>query len=310
MRRIAIGIHEITRVHAGEQMIFLRPVSSFFTRVREGEKLWLAEPFFLEKRFDGLAPTVARDLGAVPAFAADHVYNARAIAQTHGKRQPARSLCREWHRAHLVITGRSELRLQDLPKEDVTQLGFSTREAFARHWDTEAQLAGIVSFKVRNNPRVYRFAFELVREPAVFAAKPPPQKRGRKPGPSRPVKVAPPPPHPPAPAPLPRPVVAAAPSIVAPIPRPVAPPPPSPPSTGPKYPLGEVFSTSKGDKGFVAALKRERPRMHADQVDAAVRPRTKPDRIAQPLPSNGTCPRCGSRLAFGCEHHPRQEDAA
>lgn len=89
-RRIAIGIHEIGRVMAGEQRFFLRPHSSFFSRVKEGEKLWIAEPFHLEKRYDGYAPTVARDLGAVPAFAADNTFDQRALATTHGRRHAAR----------------------------------------------------------------------------------------------------------------------------------------------------------------------------------------------------------------------------
>jgi hypothetical protein len=67
---------------------------------------------------------------------------------------------------------------------------------------------------------------------------------------------------------------------------------------------GVVFTTEKGDKAFLAALKRERPAMHADFAHAPARRRTVPDRIAPPLPTNGTCPTCGTRLAFGCAHHP------
>lgn len=67
---------------------------------------------------------------------------------------------------------------------------------------------------------------------------------------------------------------------------------------------GEVFTTAKGDAAFLAALKRERPRMHADFVHAPARRRTPLDRVVQPLPANGTCPTCGTRLAFGCAHHP------
>lgn len=90
--------------------------------------------------------------------------------------------------------------------------------------------------------------------------------------------------------------------------------------TGPRYETmpvawslpaiqGEVFTTAKGDQAFIAALKRERPRMHADFVYAPARRRSAMDRIARALPANGTCPTCGTRLAFGCAHQPRTEAA-
>lgn len=301
-RRIAIGIHEIGRVMAGEQRFFLRPHSSFFSRVQEGEKLWIAEPFHLEKRYDGYAPTVARDLGAVPAFAADNTFNQRALATTHGRRHAARSLCREWHRAHIVITSRSEILIQDLTDEDVAELGFSTRASFNAHWDKEAQLVGIVRFKVQHNPRVIRFGFRLEREPIRFAAKLPAKKRGRPCGPSRPVKAAP--------------VVAVAPEppIVAHAPRPVAPPPLPAPVTpaarpiGRQAPLGEIFSTGKGDAAFLGALRRERPHAHAEPGTITSRPvriRTMPTTMSP----TGACPTCGTRFAFGCEHYPIIEAA-
>lgn len=90
--------------------------------------------------------------------------------------------------------------------------------------------------------------------------------------------------------------------------------------TGPRYEAmpvawslpaiaGEVFTTEKGDAVFLEALKRARPTMHADFVRAPARGRTAPDRIARALSANGTCPTCGTRLAFGCAHHPKTEVA-
>jgi hypothetical protein len=73
---------------------------------------------------------------------------------------------------------------------------------------------------------------------------------------------------------------------------------------------GEVFTTSKGDAAFLAALKRERTGMHADFMHAPARRRTGLDRVARPLAANGTCPTCGTRLAFGCAHHPVEGGAA
>lgn len=307
-RRIAIGIHEIGRVMAGEQRFFLRPHSSFFSRVQEGEKLWIAEPFHLEKRYDGYAPTVARDLGAVPAFAADNAFNQRDLATTHGQRHAARSLCREWHRAHIVITSRTEILIQDLTNEDVAELGFSTRASFNAHWDKEAQLVGIVRFKVQHNPPVIRFGFRLVREPIRFAAKPPAKKSGPKPLTQKST----------APAATPADVVAAEAPIVALPPEPVAPaaapaptPAPAPAAAWPmgqQAPLGEIFSTQKGDAAFLDALKRERPHAHAEPGTITSRPvriRTMPA-VMSPT---GACPTCGTRFAFGCEHYPLIEAA-
>lgn len=313
-RRIAIGIHEISRVMAREQRFFLRPHSSFFSRVQEGDILWIAEPFHLEKRYDGYAPTVARDLGAVPAFAADNTFNQRDLATTHGQRHAARSLCREWHRAHIVITSRSEILIQDLTDEDVAELGFSTRASFNAHWDKEAQLVGIVRFKVQHNPRVIRFGFRLVREPSRFAAKPPAKKRGPKPLTQKSTQ----------PAAEPADIVAAEAPIVAPAPDPVAPLPPKPawrPESGPRIrtapareattsqaPLGEIFSTQKGDAAFLDALKRERPHAHAEPGTITSRPvriRTMPTTMSP----TGSCPTCGTRFAFGCEHYPMIEAA-
>lgn len=309
-RRIAIGIHEIGRVMAGEQRFFLRPRSSFFSRVQEGEKLWIAEPFHLEKRYDGYAPTVARDLGAVPAFAVDNTFNQRDLATTHGQRHAARSLCREWHRAHIVITSRTEILIQDLTDEDVAELGFSTRASLNAHWDKEAQLVGIVRFKVEHNPRVIRFGFRLVREPIRFPAKPPAKKRGPKPLAQKSTQPAG--------------VVAADVPIVAPAPEPVAPLPPKPawrPDSGPRIrpavtqesvtsqaPLGEIFSTGKGDAAFLDALKRERPHAHAEPGTITSRPvriRTMPTTMSP----TGACPTCGTRFAFGCKHYPITEAA-
>lgn len=314
-RRIAIGIHEIGRVMAGEQRFFLRPHSSFFSRVQEGEKLWIAEPFHLEKRFDGYAPTVARDLGAVPAFAAENTFNQRDLATTHGQRHPARSLCREWHRAHIVITSRTEIAIQDLTDEDVAELGFSTRASFAAYWDKEAQLVGIVRFKVQHNPRVIRFGFKLVSQPIRFPAKPPAKKREPKPLPQ---KSTPP-------AVRPVDVVAVEAPNVAPATEPAASLPPKPawkPEPGPRIrpapvreattaqtPLGEIFSTQKGDAAFLDALKRERLHAHAEPGTITSRP-VRIRAMPTTMSPTGACPTCGTRFAFGCEHYPLTAEAA
>ncbi len=160
--RIAIGHHEIGRVLSGRQRFFLRRDRGAFRKVEPGNTLWLAEPFHLETRFDSRAPTSARDLGARPAFAADYPHGTPA---GYGKRHPARALCREWHRFHVVIETREALPLQQLADADLIALGFSTCEDFAAHWDRESTLIGGRGFQWRDNPEVLRFGFALHRTP-------------------------------------------------------------------------------------------------------------------------------------------------
>lgn len=75
---------------------------------------------------------------------------------------------------------------------------------------------------------------------------------------------------------------------------------------------GEVFTTGKGDKAFLAALKRERPVGHRAEPAAPAQIHRRP--TMAPLPAaTGTCPRCGTRIAYGCEHYPAEapdQDAA
>lgn len=160
--RIAIGTHEIARVLSGCQRFFLRRDRGAFARVQPGHRLWLAEPFHLEERFGDRAPTSVRDLGGTPAFAADHPHGP---PPGYGKRHPARALCRQWHRFHVVIESREALRLQQLPDADLIALGFSSAREFAIHWDRESALTGGRGFQWLDNPEVLRFGFALAPVP-------------------------------------------------------------------------------------------------------------------------------------------------
>lgn len=248
--RIAFGIGEIARVLAGEQTLFLRPARGIFRVVHEGARLWLAEPFHLERRFDLFAPTAALAAGALPAFAADWLHDPLTLARTHGVRRPARCLCRAWHRAHLVITARHELRLHALGPRAVTGLGFGSTMALARHWDREIQGFGARSMRWEDNPSVLLFGFTLVRSPLDGGT-------GHLPGGRHSLSQE---------QRLPR----AAPVPVR-----------QPAITGP---------------GILARSGACPPRPGPfGRVHPALR-----------LDPNGTCPRCGSRLAFGCAHYPAQ----
>jgi hypothetical protein len=176
--RIAIGQHEITRVLSGRQRFFLRRDGGAFRKVQPGDALWLAEPFHLEERFGERAPTAVRDLGGKPAFAAD---NLGGPPPGFGKRHPARSLCREWHRCHVVIESRAAVRLQQLPDADLIALGFSSPADFAVHWDRESSLTGGRGSRYLDNPEVLRFGFALHRTPLpgdAAEAQEPRERRG------------------------------------------------------------------------------------------------------------------------------------
>ena len=184
--RIAIGNHEIGRVFSGRQQFFLRRDRGAFRKAQPGDRLWLAEPFHLEARFDARAPTTARDLGGRPAFAADHP---NGPPQGYGKRHPARSLCRDWHRFHLVIGTRETLPLQQLADVDLIALGFGSTAEFAAHWDRESSLIGGRGFRWIDNPEVLRFGFTLDRRPlpgGADEAREPRERRGAWREPARP----------------------------------------------------------------------------------------------------------------------------
>jgi hypothetical protein len=165
--RIAIGHHEIGRVLSGQQRFFLRRDRGVFCRVRPGDALWLAEPFHLETRFDHRTPTAARDCGGQPLFSADHP---DGPPPGYGKRHPARPLCRDWHRFHIVIETREALRLQRLPGSEIAAMGFASVEDFALHWDRESSLIGGRGFQWRDDPEVLHFGFSLLREPLTALA--------------------------------------------------------------------------------------------------------------------------------------------
>lgn len=188
--RIAIGHHEIARVLSGRQRFFLRRDGGAFRKLQPGDRLWLAEPFHLEERFDHLSPTAVRDRGSTPAFAADHPHGR---PPGFGKRLPARSLCREWHRFHLVIESRAAIRLQQLPDADLIALGFDSAADFAAHWDRESALSGGRAAQWINNPEVLRFGFALERAPlpeGAEEAREPRQRLGAWREPARPLVAA------------------------------------------------------------------------------------------------------------------------
>lgn len=275
MSRIAFSIHEIARVLAGDQTLFIRPARYSAAKIAVGDRLWVAEPFHLDPRFDSYAPTVALGMGAEVAYAADHVMPLTGNGVTHGKRHPARSMCRDWHRAHVIVRGRTELRLQDLTSSDLANLGHATRESFAEAWNKQIS-EWRKTMKWADNPAVIRFAFELVRAPLPAEDLPP----------------------------LPRDRAAVA-------------------NFEDGTPALSVAAAKAHAARHQQARKLSATSKHPLSLDprpvrtvAAALPAATaiPARLAPSLPSlaereAGLCRRCGSRLAFGCEHHPLIEAA-
>lgn len=266
MSRIAFSINEIGRVMAGEQTLFIRPARTSASRIEVGARLWVAEPFHLESRFDAKAPTVALSLGAVPGFSETYLPG-EPQSGIYGKRQPARSMCRDWHRAHVIVRSRTELRLRDLSAADLANLGHRTASSFAAQWDRQIS-EWLRGMNWADNPAILKFAFELVPEPIPAEAL----------------------------TPLPR-------------NRPSPPPRPERPA---------VISV-KAAQDFADRHREVRKlsgSLHpVDLAPREVRSVSASAHLTPCLPSlaereAGLCARCGSRLAFGCEHHPRQETAA
>jgi hypothetical protein len=325
MARIAFGAREIGAVLDDRQTFFLRPARSSFRRLQPGDQLWLAEPFYLEARFNDRSPTAARDLGGKPAFAADH----GLAPPGYGQRHPARSLCRDWHRFHLRILSAVPMRLQDITDRDLAAMGFGSRVRFAEHWDLESSMSGSRCQHWRDNPEVLRFGFELIRSPLPAEAKAPTalgEKKGanRQLPPRDAVRLGP------APnlvdgaqefarrfeqprrlsATAKNPISLPARQVRRVVAAPPAPAPalnateetPVPAFSSPLLP-DPSFTTAQGDKGFLAALKRERPAGHDAAIKAPAQLRRR-QAMAPTIALTGTCPRCGTRLAYGCEHYP------
>ena len=168
MSRLAVNAHEIGRVLSGQQAFILRPALSSFYHVWPGDALWLAEPFYLAARWRRFSPTAARDLGATPVFAADHPDGA---PEGYGKRHPARSLCREWHRFHVRITARALVAVTAIDAADLAVLGFDGRVAFEDYFSVSSGLTGYVCGT--GYRQVLRLGIEVVRRPLPDHARTP-----------------------------------------------------------------------------------------------------------------------------------------
>ena len=143
---------------------FRRPIDGQYREVVPGDRLWLREPFYLPFQCDGIAPTQAAILGLEPAFAVDLT---EPLHPELGKKRPARTLLREWHRFHALVVAVDRQRLKSITEAEAKAEGMIDRQ----HWLEEYD-ASVASFgdpggtrRSENNPWVLVLTLQLVRSP-------------------------------------------------------------------------------------------------------------------------------------------------
>ncbi len=114
-----------------------RPRRGTLERLGPGDRLWVREPFHLHHKWNGLSPSAAEQLGALPEFAAD---GASENDWHLGPRRFARNLLRVWHRQHLVVDRVEHRRLQTITQQEVRMQGFTSPAQFAAAWDRNLSL--------------------------------------------------------------------------------------------------------------------------------------------------------------------------
>jgi hypothetical protein len=129
-----------------------------------GECLWVREPFYLERKFNGIAPSVARDRGAKPWFAAD-LKEAPDPDSWLGRRRMARELPRAWHRQHLQVTDIDMRELQSVTEPEAKAMGYTCVAHFARGWDANLMFSRHAP-SWQDNPTVTAFTFDRIEGPA------------------------------------------------------------------------------------------------------------------------------------------------
>lgn len=119
--------------------------------LRQGDLLWVREPFYLHRRFANLAPSVALAKGARPVFATDLHDESPLWADFHGGRREARTMPRLWHRQHLRVERTERRRIQTITEAEARAQGYNSLPHFARAWDQGAMFSGH-DVKWANNP--------------------------------------------------------------------------------------------------------------------------------------------------------------
>jgi hypothetical protein len=165
---VSIRQPEIDALVADRMSLLVRPIGRLAT-LGAGDLLWVREPFYVPRAFSAHKPTRAVELGAKPTFLVDHspAWFARHAAD-FGLRQAARVMPKAWHRQHLVIGTVDRVRLQNLSADEFAAAGWSSRDAFRRRWDADADFGGQHGAGANlwaANPTALRIRFARVAAP-------------------------------------------------------------------------------------------------------------------------------------------------
>lgn len=160
-RPISIVEPQIAQLVAGRLSALRRPITMLYSGIKPGDRFWVREPFHLDARWNGLAPSAAARLyGVKPVFATDVDLRDPRL----GKRQFARCLLRTWHRQHLVVQAIERGRLQAISQAEIEAEGFLTRAGYAAAWDRNLSLAMSAANWARD-PDVIIIRFRRVAKP-------------------------------------------------------------------------------------------------------------------------------------------------
>lgn len=167
-RPLAFRNPELAALETGLR-VFRRLADGALADCKPGDLLWIREPYFLDRRYDGHRPTTALNLNARPTFLADVGFHHcdKALGRVH----PARELCRPWHRRHLVVRRVTREQLRDITAADLAAAGYRDHEHFAELWNRDISMRGCGARWI-DNPVVLRAEFDLVERPV-----PKPRKR-------------------------------------------------------------------------------------------------------------------------------------
>lgn len=165
---VSIRQPEIDALVTDRMSLLVRPIGRLAT-LGPGDLLWVREPFHVPREFSAHKPTRAAELGATPAFLADHspAWIARHAAD-FGPRLAARVMPKAWHRQHLRIVALDRVRLHDLSEVDLRSAGWISLPAFRRRWDADADFGGLHRDGANlwsANPTALRIRFARVPTP-------------------------------------------------------------------------------------------------------------------------------------------------
>jgi len=168
MKTLPLAILEptLSAVISGRCTRLRRIADGALGKLQPGDRLWVREAYYLQAAFDSYKPTTALSRGAEPIFLYDH--RRTPCPAGTGKKRDARSLCREWHRRHLVIEAVETIRLQAIADADIVAEGFRSQADWIGAWNRGGTICGR-GRSWADNPIVIVFDFRHVGSPVPAA---------------------------------------------------------------------------------------------------------------------------------------------